>query len=134
MNYPPVHPRPVMSIISLSIPLCDLQTEKSEVEVSTTYTQMYMYMYVFTSFTPPYHFLATSILLAPPISKWWLCAISPTLFISFLSLAIQPYINFVRRKNTTIFNQLDKKKEKEKKNVVWWAGVWKQPVIQDIVR
>ena len=34
MNYPPVHPRPVMSNISLSIPLCDLQTEKSEVEVS----------------------------------------------------------------------------------------------------
>ena len=37
--YPPVHPRPVMTTIPLTIPLCEPNTEKTNIEVShSTYT------------------------------------------------------------------------------------------------
>ena len=34
--YPPVHPRPVMTTIPLTIPLCESNTEKTNIEVSLT--------------------------------------------------------------------------------------------------
>ena len=34
LDYPPVHPRPLMTTLSLTLPLCDSETEKSEIEVS----------------------------------------------------------------------------------------------------
>ncbi len=33
LNYPPVHPKPVMSTLSLKLPLCEVNTEKSQLEV-----------------------------------------------------------------------------------------------------
>ena len=33
LSYPPVHPKPVMSMLSLKLPLCELNTEKAEIEV-----------------------------------------------------------------------------------------------------
>ena len=34
LDYPPVYPLPVMTTLPVSLPLCDPQTEKSEIEVS----------------------------------------------------------------------------------------------------
>lgn len=34
LEYPPVHPKPVMSSLALKLPLCEMNTEKAELEVS----------------------------------------------------------------------------------------------------
>ena len=40
MEYPPVHPKPVMNTLSFKMPLCDGGTEKTELEVSHCYLRM----------------------------------------------------------------------------------------------
>ena len=49
LNYPPVQPHPVMSTLSLSLPLCDPQTEKTTVEVTI----------LLTTTSSLYHFIGT---------------------------------------------------------------------------
>ena len=40
MDYPPVQPRPIMSTLPLFVPLCEPQTEKSNIEVTNKYSML----------------------------------------------------------------------------------------------